>query len=195
MATMCIISVITSPPLPLDVLSACSTNWCTCMSSRIRILKAFSSEIKSHRCFYPSTRSCYGISVFYNLLWFCFIKVTVRVTFKFIHLERFRLGADEDLGNFFVTEKSDNRTGRWRRQGYWFVINWSGWTLRAAIWKRKLAPCSSFWLLVHSWWKSACFVFCCLASNGSLPHWSVMFCSFFHGDFQKYAKQCWLCHC
>ena len=41
MATMCIISVITSPPLPLDVLSACSTNWCTCMSSRIRILKAF----------------------------------------------------------------------------------------------------------------------------------------------------------
>ena len=48
---MCIISVITSPPLPLDVLSACSTNWCTCMSSRIRILKAFSSEIKFHRCF------------------------------------------------------------------------------------------------------------------------------------------------
>ena len=137
MATMCIISVITSPPLPLDVLSACSTNGCTCMSSRIRILKAFSSEIKSHRCFYPSTRSCYGISVFYNLLWFCFIKVTVRVTFKFIHLERFRLGADEDLGNFFVTEKSDNRTGRWRRQGYWFVINWSGWTLRAANLEKK----------------------------------------------------------
>ena len=96
MATMCIISVI---HIPLDVLSACSTNRCTCMSSRIRILKAFSSEIKSHRRFYLSTRSCYGISVFYNLLWFCFIIVTVRVTFKFIHLERFRLSADEDLRN------------------------------------------------------------------------------------------------
>ena len=147
MATMCIISAIISPPLPLDVLSACSTNWCTCMSSRIRILTAFSSEIKSHRCFYLSTRSCYGTIVI------------VSVTFKFIHLERFRLGADEDLGNFFVTDKSDNRTGRWRRQGYWFIRNWSGWTFRAAIWKRKLAPCSSFCLLVHSWWKSACFVF------------------------------------
>ena len=53
------------------------------MRSRIRILKAFSSEIKSHRRFYLSTRSCYGISVFYNLLWFCFIIATVRVTFHF----------------------------------------------------------------------------------------------------------------
>ena len=39
-----------------------------------------------------------------------FIKVTVRVTFKFIHLERFRLGAGEDLGKFFVTDVSDNRS-------------------------------------------------------------------------------------
>ena len=60
------------------------------MRSRIRILKTFSSEIKSHRRFYLSNQSCYGISVFYNLLWFCFIIVTVRVIFKFIHLERFR---------------------------------------------------------------------------------------------------------
>ena len=35
--TMCIISIITSPPLPLDVLSTC----CTCMSSRIMILGFF----------------------------------------------------------------------------------------------------------------------------------------------------------
>ena len=33
--------------------------------------------------------------------------------------------------------------------------------------------------LVHSWLKSACFVFRRLASNGSLPHWSVMFCPLF----------------
>ena len=122
---MCIISVITSAPSHRDVRSTCSTNWCTCMSSRIRIVKAFSSEIKSHRCFHLPTRSCYDISVFYNLLWLCFIIVTVRVTFKFIHLERFRLGADEDLGIFFVTDKSDNRTGRWL--GYWFIRKWSGW--------------------------------------------------------------------
>ena len=137
MTTMCIISVITSPPLPLDVLSACSTNWCTCTRSRIRIFKAFSSEIKSHWRFYLSTRSCYGISVFYNLLWFCFIIVTVRVTFKFIHLDRFRLGADDGWGNFLVTDKSDNSTVRWRRQEYWFIRNWSGWTFGAALWKIK----------------------------------------------------------
>ena len=110
------------------------------MLSRIRILKAFSSEIKSHRRFYLSTGSCYGISVFYNLLWFCFIIVTVRVTFKLIHLERFRLGADEDWGNFLVTDKSDNRAVRWRRQEYWFIRNWTGWTFGAAISQRKLAP-------------------------------------------------------
>ena len=137
-------SVIASPPLPLDVLSACSTNWCTCMRNRIRILKAFSSEIKSQWCFYLSMRSCYGIYVFYNLLWFCFNIVTVGVTFKFIHLERFRLGADEDWENFLVTDKNDKRTVRWRRQEYWFIRNWSGWTFGAAIWQRKLAPCSSF---------------------------------------------------
>ena len=91
------------------------------MISCIRMLKAFSSEIKFHRWFYLSTRSCYGISVSYGLLWFCFIKVTARVSFKCIHLERFRLSADEDLGNFFVTDKSDNLTGRWHRQGYWLV--------------------------------------------------------------------------
>ena len=152
----------------------------------MRILKTFSSEIKCHQRFYVFTRSCYGISVFYNLLWFCFIIVTVRVTFKFIHLERFRLSGDEDLGNFLVIDKSDNRTVRWRRQEYWFIRNWSGWTFRAAIWKRKLASCSSFYPLVHSWWNSACFVFRCLASNGSLPHWSVMFCPFFHGDFRLF---------
>ena len=158
------------------------------MSTRIRMLKAFSSAIKSHLC-YLSTRSCYSISVFYNLLWLCFIKVT----FKFIHLERFRLGSDEDLGNFFVTGKSDNRTGRWRRQGYWliFIRNWGSWTFRAAIWKRKLAACSSFCLLVHSWWKSACFVFRCFPSNGS----ASLVCNvlpFFHADFRLFWNTfCW----
>ena len=49
-----------------------------------------------------------------------------------------------------------------------------------------------FCLLVHSWWKSACFVFRCLASNGSLPHRSVMFRSFFHGDFRLFWNTfCW----
>ena len=56
----------------------------------------------------------------------------------------------------------------------------------------KLAPCSSFCFLVHSWWKRACFVFRCLASNGSQPHWSVMFCPFFHGDFRLFWNTfCW----
>ena len=98
----------------------------------------------------------------------------------------------EDWANFLVTDKSDNRTVRWPRQEYWFIRNWSGWTFGAAIWQRKLAPCSSFYLLVHSWWKSACFVLRCLASNGSLPHCSVMFRSFFHGDFHLFWNTfCW----
>ena len=101
MTIMCLISAITSLSLPLHVLSACSTKWCTCMRSRIRILKTFSSEIKSHRRFYLSTRSCYGISVFYNLLWFCFIIVTVWVTFEFIHLERFKLSVAMRTGGIF----------------------------------------------------------------------------------------------
>ena len=63
------------------------------------------------------------------------------------------------------------------RQGYRFIRNWNGWTFRAAIWKRKLAPCSSFCLLAHSCWKSACFVV------RSLPHWPVMLCPFFNGSW------------
>ena len=38
--TMCLISVIRSSSLPLDVLIACSINWRTCMRGRIRISKA-----------------------------------------------------------------------------------------------------------------------------------------------------------
>ena len=48
--------------------------------------------------------------MFCSLLLFCFIIVTVRVTVKFIHLERFRLSGDEDLWSFLFTDKSDNRT-------------------------------------------------------------------------------------
>ena len=66
---------------------------------------------------------------------------------------------------------------------YWFIRDRSRRTFHAAFWIRNPDPRSRFCLLVHSWWKSTCFVFRRLASNGSLPHWSVMFCLFFHGDF------------
>ena len=100
MATICIISVITSPPLPLDVLRACSTNWCTCM--------------RSHEESYWYLK---GLEDFLLPL----TKVTTVQS------------RDVDRG-------IDSR-------------NWSGWTFRTSVFKRKLAPCSSFCLLVYSWWK------------------------------------------
>ena len=42
MTTMCIISLITLPPLPLDVLIACSTNWGPHLVNRSRSLKDIS---------------------------------------------------------------------------------------------------------------------------------------------------------
>ena len=70
----------------------CSTIWCTCFEESYSDIKDFLRHQRSNLTdAFMSTRSSYGISVFYNLLWFCFIIVTVRVTSKFIHLERLRL--------------------------------------------------------------------------------------------------------
>ena len=55
----------------------------------------------------------------------------------------------------------------------------------------QLSGKESFCLLVHSWWKSACFVFLCLPSNGS----ASLVCNvlpFFHGDFRLFWNTfCW----
>ena len=166
---------------------ACKLSWTLLSHARVQPLYGAGRK--------ESSGTGVGISVFYNLLWFCFIIVTVRVTFKFIYLDRFRLSGDEDLRNFLVSDKSDNRSVRWRRQEYWFIRNCSGWIFFAAIWKRKLAPCSSFCsALSYTAGERAPvqFVVRCLPSNGSLSHCSVMFCPFFHGDFRLFWNtSCW----
>ena len=124
--------------------------------------------------------------MFHNLHWSCFVTVTVRVTFKSIQMKRFRPIVYNDLRNIVVTDKSDSRTVRWCGSEYWSIRRRGSWTFHAAIWRRNPDPSSRLCLLAQSWRKSACCVLRRLASNCSLPHLSIKFYPFFHGDFRLF---------
>ena len=158
------------------------------MSTRTRIFKGIfiSYQISPKQSVYPI------------LLWhFCVLQSPL-ILFHHSHFQIHPSGKVQarcrwGLREFFsllakvTTEQADNVD-----RGTDSLETGSGWTFRVAIWKRKLAVCSSFCLLVHSWWKSACFVFRCLPSNGSASLVCNVLPYFFHGDFRLFLNtSCW----